>query len=245
MRKLMLVAVGLVSLSTASIAVAHGIDGHKSAKAVAGGFIATTAGRADTRSCTTTEGKTIEVTNGRWTGMASGDPDLAGPITIAAKSVINTTDGAGVVDGRLRIDVASGRDTTAAFSAVYDHGKIAGLVAGHAHDPGVRLVGNLSAAFTTAAGFSEGKIGGGTAGGSAVELGPGRCAPTKSPAERSEARGTVSAVSAMSVTVAGLTCTVPTALAAKLTGVKVGDRAEIRCSLSGGTNTLVRFEKKR
>ena len=244
MRKLMLVAVGLVSLSTTSLAVAHGIEGHKSAKAVAGTFVATTAARTDTRSCTTTEGKTIEVTNGRWSGTAVGDPDLSGPITIAAKSVINTTDGVGVVDGRLRIDVASGRDTSAGFSAVYDHGKIAGLLAGHAHDPGVRLLGNMSAGFTTAAGFSDGKIGGGTAGGSAVELGPGRCVSTKATAEKSEARGTVSAVSSSSITVAGLTCSVPADLASKLTGVKVGDRAAIRCSLTGGTNTLVRFEKR-
>jgi hypothetical protein len=243
MRKLMLVAVGLVSLSTASLAVAHGIEGHKSARAVAGTFSATTAGKSETRSCTTTEGKTIEVTNGRWTGTAAGDPDLAGPITIQAKSVLNTTDGVGVVEGRLRIDVASGRDTTASFSTVYDHGRIAGLAAGSAHDPGARLLGNLSAAFTTAGGFSDGKLGGGTAGGSAVELGPGRCASTKSTAERSEAKGTVSAISTTSITVAGLTCAVPASLAPKLTGVKVGDRAEIRCSLSGGTNTLVRFEK--
>jgi hypothetical protein len=244
MRKLMLFAVGLVSLSVASVAVAHGIDGHKSARAVAGTFAAGSGSRTETRSCTTTEGKTIEVTVGRWSGTASGDPDLAGAITIAAKSVLNTTDGVGVVDGRLRIDVASGRDTAAGFSAVYDHGKISGLLAGHAHDPAARLLGNLSAGFSTSGGFSDGKIGGGTAGGSAVALGPGRCASTKSPAERSEARGTVSAVSSSSVTVAGLTCTVPPSLASKLTGVKVGDRAEIRCSLSGGTNTLVRFEKR-
>src|SRR6266508_4755766 len=127
MRKLMLVSVGLVALSTSSLAVAHGIEGHKSAKAVAGTFSATTAARTETRSCTTTEGKTIEVTTGRWSGTAAGDPDLTGPIVVAARSVINTTDGVGVVEGRLRIDVASGRDTTAGFSAVYDHGKVAGL----------------------------------------------------------------------------------------------------------------------
>jgi hypothetical protein len=244
MRKLMLVSVGLVALSTASLAVAHGIEGHKSAKAVAGTFFASTAAKTETRSCTTTEGKTIEVTTGRWSGTAAGDPDLAGPIVVAARSVINTTDGVGVVEGRLRIDVASGRDTTAGFSAVYDHGKVAGLAAGSAHDPGARLIGNLSAGFTTAGGFTDGKIGGATAGGSAVELGPGRCASTKSTTERSEARGTVSAVSSSSITVAGLTCAVPADLASKLAGVKVGDRAEIRCTLSGSTNTLARFEKR-
>ena len=136
MRKLMLFAVGLVALATAGIAVAHGIEGGaKSAKAVAGTFSATTASKTSTRSCTTTEGKTIEVSQGRWTGAATGDPDLTGPITIEAKSTINTTDGVGVVEGALRIDVASGRDTRAAFSTVYDHGKVAGLAAGKGARP--------------------------------------------------------------------------------------------------------------
>lgn len=245
MRKLMLFAVGLVALATAGIAVAHGIEGGaKSAKAVAGTFSATTASKTSTRSCTTTEGKTIEVSQGRWTGAATGDPDLTGPITIEAKSTINTTDGVGVVEGALRIDVASGRDTRAAFSTVYDHGKVAGLAAGKAHDPSARLLGNLSADFATATGFANAKIGGGTAGGSALELGPSRCAPSKPSKEKSEARGTVTAVSPTSITVAGLTCAVPPDLASKVGELKVNDRAEIHCQLVSGTNTLQRVSKK-
>jgi hypothetical protein len=244
MRKLMLLAAGLVALATAGIAVAHGIVGAKSAKAVAGTFAATTASKTETRSCTTTDAKTIEVTHGRWTGTAAGDADLTGPLVVEAKSTINTTDGVGVVVGRFRIDVASGRDTSAGFSAVYDHGKLAGLAVGKAHEPSARLIANISAAFTTATGFSDGKIGA-SSGGSAVELGPARCTSSKAPSEHSEARGTVSAVSSSSITVAGLTCAVPSSLATKVADVKVNDRAEIRCSLISGTNTLVRFEKKR
>jgi hypothetical protein len=243
MRKLMLLAVGLVALATAGIAVAHGIEGAKTAKAVAGTFAATTVSKTETRSCTTTEAKTIEITQGRWTGTATGDADLTGPVVVQAKSTINTTDGVGVVEGRIRIDVASGRDTSAGFSAVYDHGKLAGLAVGQAHDPSARLIANVSAAFTTATGFSDGKIGA-SAGGSAVELGPTRCMSTKTPSERSDARGTVSAVSSSSITVAGLTCAVPSDLASKVADVKVNDRAEIRCALVSGTNTLVRIAKK-
>ncbi len=243
MRKLILLAAGLVALTITGMAVAHGI-GAKSAKAVAGTFAATTVSKTETRTCTTTDAKTIEITNGRWTGTATGDADLTGALTVAAKSTINTTDGVGVVEGRIRIDVASGRDTSAGFAAVYDHGKLAGLAVGSAHEPHARLLANISAAFSTTGGFTDGKVGGATAGGSAVELGPARCVPARAPKEHSEARGIVSAVSSSSITVAGLTCAVPSELASKVADVKVNDRAEIRCSLVSGTNTLVRIAKK-
>jgi hypothetical protein len=177
--------------------------------------------------------------------MAAGDPDLAGSIRIDARSVINTTDNIGRVTGRLRIDVASGGDTSAAFDAVYDHGKLAGLAEGHGHEPHAALIATLSAGFSAAGGFTDGKLGGGTAGGSAVELGPAKCRPVKTHPEKSEARGTVTALSPTSITVAGLTCAIPADLAQKAAGLKVGDRAEIRCSFTNGQNTLTKLEKKR
>lgn len=244
MRRLMLVAAGVAVLVAAGIAVAAGLHDGRSVKSVTGTFNATGASTA-TRSCTTSDGKTITVTNGRYTGMAAGDPDLAGAIRIDARSVVNTTDNVGTVEGKLRIDVASGEDTVAHFSAVYDHGTLAGLAAGHAQDPRVKLLANISAGFSAAGGFTGGKLGG-TTGGSAVELGPARCEPTKAKAEKSEARGTVSALSQTSITVAGLTCAIPADMAQKVNEkVKVGDRAEIRCALTNGQNTLVRLEKKR
>jgi hypothetical protein len=239
----MIAAVALVALAAVGIAAGH--DGGKTAKAVAGTFSAAPAA-STTKTCTTTDGKTIAVTNARYTGTAAGDPDLAGAIRIEARSVVNTTDGVGTIEGHLRIDVASGGDTVARFAAVYDHGKVAGLVDGRAHDPRARLIGNLSAGFSTTGGFTDGKIGG-SAGGSAVEVGPAKCEPAKTArAEKSEARGTVTAVSQSSITVAGLTCAVPASLAAKVTAsVKVGDRAEIHCSFTNGQNTLTKLETKR
>ena len=91
-------------------------------------------------------------------------------------------------------------------------------------------------------GLAGGKLGGGTNGGAAVELGPGNCRPTSAVKETSEARGIVAA-SGTSVTVASLTCTVPASLQAKVTSL-VGMRAEIHCALSGGVNNLVKIEKK-
>jgi hypothetical protein len=243
MRKLSVLAVGVLALSVSGLAVGMGLHGgSKTARLVAGTFNATTASQTFTRTCTTQDGKTIVVSHGKYTGLATGDPDLTGPITVFANSAVNTTDGVGVVRGRLKIDVAGSRHTVAHYDAVYDHGNIAGLARGHAHDPYVDLLSNLSAGFSTAGGFTSGKLGGATGPGSAVELGPTRCVPNRPPTEKSAARGTVSAVSSMSITVAGLTCAVPPPLAAKVATFKVGDRAEIHCQLTNGTNMLVRID---
>lgn len=240
MRKLTFAAVLVVALAATSIAVAHGIEGAKTAKAVAGTFTATQASTT-TRTCTTQDGKSISITDGKYTGTATGDADLTGNITLRARSVVNTTDNVGTVDGSFRIDVANSRDTTGAFSTVYSGGSIAGLAAGHAHEPKAKLVANLSATFAAATGFTNGKLGGGTAGGNAVEVGPGSCKPTQPTKEKSEARGTISALSATSITVAGLTCATPSDLTPKF---KAQDVVEIKCSLVNGANTLTRIEKK-
>ena len=120
MRKLILVAAGVAMLTTTGLALARGFDGAKSVRSVAGTFTATAASNSQTRACTTADGKTIATTNATYTGTASGDPDLSGPITLRVRSTINTTDGLGVVDGSLRIAV-SGGNTVARFDAVYDH----------------------------------------------------------------------------------------------------------------------------
>jgi hypothetical protein len=243
MRKVVLTMAGLAALVVTSVAVAHGIEGAKTAKAVAATFTAS-AGTTTSRSCTTTDGKTITVTNGKYTGTALGDADLAGAITLRVRSVINTTDRVGIVTGAFRIDV-SGRDTKGAFSTVYDNGGIAGLTTGRAHSRGARIVGNLSAAFDPATGFSGAKIGGGTSGGSAVELGTGSCKPSNPHPEHSAARGAVSALSTASVTVAGLTCTLPSSKSAEINAkFKTGDDVEIRCDFANGANTLTRIEKR-
>jgi hypothetical protein len=244
MRKLTFAAVVVVALVATSFAVAHGIEGAKSAKAVAGTFSATGTSTSS-KTCTTTDGKTIVVTDGKYTGVAAGDPDLTGPITLRARSVVNTTDNVGTVDGRFSIDVANGRNTDAVYSAVYDHGAIAGLAVGKAHQPNSKLIANLSAAFSAASGFTGAKLGGGTSGGSAVELGAGSCKPAHTTAERSEAHGVVTALSTTSITVANVTCTIPAEKSADVNAkLKVGDTAEIRCSVVSGTSTLTRYEKK-
>jgi hypothetical protein len=237
MKSLIIAAIAVAALTGAGVAVAHGSDGGaQSVSSVTGSFTATSVTGGDTRSCTTATGKTIASTKATYAGTASGSPDLTGPATIVARSTIDTTDGIGVVDGTLEIG-----KTRSHFSAVYDHGSIAGLATGHGATPHAQLVGNVSATFSTTAGFTAGKIGG-MAGGSAVELVPGGC---RSSHEASQAEGSVTAVSATSITVAGLTCSVPAALSTKVLALALGMRVEIKCSLSNGTATLVKIEAKK
>ncbi len=244
MRKLTFAAVMLVALVATSYAVANGIEGAKSAKAVAGTFSATGTSTSST-TCTTTDGKTIVATDGKYTGVAAGDADLTGPITLRARSVVNTTDNVGTVDGWFSIDVANGKNTDGTYSAVYDKGAIAGLASGKAHQSNSKLLANLSATFSAASGFSGGKLGGATAGGSAVELASGSCKSSKPTSEKSEAHGVVTALSTSSITVAFVTCTIPADKSADVNAkLKVGDTAEIHCSLVSGTNTLTSFSKK-
>lgn len=190
MRKLLIVAVCVTALATAGLAVGKGLKGSRTARLVAGTFVATTATHAETKTCTTADGKTLVMSHGRYSGLSTGDPDFTGPVTLDVHSVLNTTDDVGVVQGKLKVDVA-GKDTVAQFDAVYDGGKLAGLAHGHAHDPGVQVLANLSAGFSTAGGFTDGKLGG-SAGGSAVELGPGKCEaakPTKPAGENAKPKG--------------------------------------------------------
>ena len=167
------------------------------------------------------------------------------PSQLRAHSVLNTTDGVGVVSGALRIDQSAGRDTEAVYSAVYDHGALAGLAAGRGHGPAARLLANLSATFSATSGFTGGKLGGGTAGGAAVELGGSSCRPSHPTSEKSEAHGTITDLSTGSITVAGLTCAIPSDKSSDVNAkFKTGDVAQIRCSLVGTVNTLTDIRGK-
>jgi hypothetical protein len=236
MKRLALVGAVGAALVVAGIAVAHS-NGNQSVTKVTGSFAATTvSGKTDTKTCTTTDNKTLSMTHSTWTGSASGPADLTGAVKIDAHSLINTTDNVGKVDGRLTITPSAGGKTDLHFTGVYDNNAVAGLATGHSATPGLQVVANLSSGFTTTGGFTGGLLGG-TSGGSAVELGPGHCAPNKPVHENSKADGTITALTTTSITVAGLTCSVPTSLTTKAGTFHVGDRVHIECSL--GTLTKI------
>jgi hypothetical protein len=243
MRTFVLVSACVLALAAAGLAVGKSLDGIKSATAVSGNFTATTASKVQTRTCTAANGKTLVSSNGTYTGTSTGSPDLTGNVTLQARSLINSTDDVGSVAGTLKIAPASGAATEAHFDAVYSGGQLAGLATGHAQAPHAKLLANISSGFSAAGGFTGGKLGGGTNGGAAVELGPGQCRPSQAVKQTSEADGPITAVSATSITVANVTCVVPAGLQSLVSSLTVGTHVEIRCTVSGATSTLVKVEK--
>jgi hypothetical protein len=247
MRRLIWAAVGVVALLGAGIAVAHEGES-KSVIKVSTQFTAGTGADVRTSTCTGSDG-TYVTTRGRWTGTAvnaSGDAALNGNVTIDAQALVNTTTGVGTVEGRLRIDTSDGKHTGVNFDAVYSGGHVTGLAEGRGSS-GQKLIANLSADWASATGFQSGKLGGGTAGGDAVELSPGGCRPAPQPKpETIQAHGAVSlGANNATVTVAGVTCNVPSNLASAVGSLHNGDRIEIKCLSASGTNTLLHVSGER
>jgi hypothetical protein len=237
MRRIGWISALVVALVATGAALAHGFDS-KSVKAVSATFTATSASDVRTSTCTGSDG-TYVTTHGTYAGTATGEPTLSGPITIVADSLVNSTTNVGTVSGRLRVDV-SGGGAGASFTAVYANGSITGLAVGHAGAPYAGLIANLSAGFSGSGGFSSGMLGGGTSGGTAIEIASGGCNPVAPPQpDKIQVHGSVSAVSSSSITAAGVTCTnSSSSLAGVLANIHTGDRVEMTCTVSGGTTTL-------
>jgi hypothetical protein len=245
MRRLVWITVAVVALAGAGMAVAHDGFGTKSVTSVSATFSATSASVVKTSTCTGSDG-TYASTRATYTGAAAnaaGDPNLGGPITLDTQSLVNTTTGVGTMSGRLRIGSSPSR-VDAQFDAVISNGNVVGLAEGHAQDPHSQLIANISASYTATGGFVNGFIGHGAGGGDAVETAAGGCRPTPTPKpDTIVVRGAVSGVPGTTITAAGVTCTIPSSLAASVAALKLvaGSQVEMTCTASGGTNTLVKI----
>jgi len=239
MRKLIWIATAVLALAGVGMAVAQACDSG-SVSAVSATFTATSAGSVKTSTCTAADG-TYAKTDAEYTGTAaSSEPSLNGPVTIDARSLINTTTGYGVVTGSMRF--GNGGDNAGThFEAVYSNGNIAGFAEGNSHNPQSELLANLSGAYSATGGFTNGMLGGGTSGGSAVLVSQGGCRPVPAPRpDTIKVHGAVSAVSSTSITAAGVTCSIPTSLQAVVAGLNLttGSEVDMKCTASSGTNTL-------
>ena len=246
MRKLSWILVAaLAALAATGAAVAHGFGG-RSVDAVAATFSATQVSAKKTWTCTNDAGVWLR-TVATYTGSASGDEDLGGPVKLRVESVVNEAKNVGVVEGQLRIDT-SGRDTVTHLTAVYQGGRIAGIAHGQARQPNGRVVANVSAAFSPDAGFTDGKLGGGTAGGAAVEVMRGACKPVTPQKAIVRAKGTVTANSTTSLTVRygkrELTAKVPSSLANSVAALHNGDKVSIVAARIDGDYVLVVMRKR-
>jgi len=241
MRRLILITAAGLALLGAGIAVAHE-GGGKSVKQVAATFTATTGSNVQTSTCTGSDNVTYTTTRGRWTGTVAttapaGDTSLSGNATVDAEFIVNSS-GDGFVSGKLRIDGAN--HTSAGFEGVVSGGShIAGLAEGRGSAPWSKLVANISADWSSAGGFTNGKLGGGTAGGNAVVITSGGCQPPRPPKpETVQAHGNIT-INGSVVSVAGVNCNVPAGF--DISKFKTGDRVEIKCTSASGVNTLARI----
>ena len=243
MRRMILVTAAGLLLVGAGVAFAHGF-GDKAVVQTSATFEATSTSNLRTATCTGADG-TYAKSHATYAGsMASSEPSLNGTARIDASSFVNTTTGVGVVWGEVRVDTADKKDTKVHFEGVLTHGSVVGLAEGRTrpgHDK-VELLANLSADYSAADGFRNGKVGGGTAAGDAVLVTSGGCHAPKPPKppkpEQVKARGAITAVSSTSISVAGVTCDVPAELQSAVAKLKVGDVVHIECNVANGTTTL-------
>lgn len=250
-RTIVIALVAAVALTTAGIAVAT--LGPSGVSATTATFSAARS-HGETRTCTG-NGSTYEITRGRYVGtidFAEPNNELDGPLTIDARSVLNTTTGIGYVDAWVR-----GRDGDRTVrgrlvGTLDGSGKVDGFFQGRAsHRSGV-LLGAVSATFTAAGGFADGRLGNGTTSLPAVLVGK-PCTSTKPAgiAVRLLVRGDVAAIAPDAITVnprdgsPAQSCKLKAGVSPSTAGIAVGSKVEIRCGLVQGEMTLLKLKSRR
>jgi hypothetical protein len=161
---------GFIAVACTGVAVAIAAGHPATIKSVDATFTATTIKNRTVQTCTGDNGDSYEVTHATYTGESSSDESrLDGPIEIRVKSIYNTTKDLGSLEGNVKVkkpehgDKAHGK-----LSAVNTDGTLEGFLKGGVHDPGGKLFANASAGFTSAGGFTDGKLGTGSATNTAI-----------------------------------------------------------------------------
>lgn len=208
--------------------------------------------RAETRTCSGPDG-TYEITSGRYAGTAVGSDPLNGPIVLQVKSVYNTTESLGWIEGWFQVrrggdDLRSHGRFWATLGA---GGAVNGFVHGLVNRNAAALFGGLTATFTPSGGFTTGKLGGGGAQVNAAVTAGRPCVTTKTHVVvRLIVHGQVEALSAGSITVKprdgspAQTCAIKPGLSGSTREIEAGDTVELRCGIVDGTMTLLRLKKR-
>lgn len=227
----------LVALVGAGLGIAAKRDQGTTAVAFA---LSGTSGDARTHTCTGVDGTYVR-TRARYTGTATGLYDGAS-VRIRLESTVNTTKGLGVASGHVRIR-SDRLEAKANLVGTIEGSTLTGVLRGRdvrGADRG-RLIANFSATLGT--GTIALTAGGGAADNDAVLFGGRGCGRVL----LSGALGTVSAISATSITVTtsggSVTCSLTAEQAARLAGrIVVGHRVSIRCDADA---KLVRIDRRR
>lgn len=232
--------IAAVALVGAGLAVAAKRD--KGTTAAAFSFAGTSGDSVRTRTCTGVDG-TYVLTRALYTGTATGLYNGAAA-RLRLESTVNTTEGIGIASGSLHLRSDDSLQAKARLVGVIEGGTLTGVLVGHdvrGSDRG-RLIANFSA--TLGAGSIALTAGSGTADNDAVLFGGTGCGHHS---VLTGALGTVSAISATSITVAtsggNVTCSLTAEQAARLADrIEVGDRVSIRCDADA---KLVRIDRHR
>ena len=159
--------------------VAWANHGSQSTQAAAADFTATSVSQIRSSTCVGSDG-TYQDTTATYTGTAtSSDPRLSGPVEIRTRSVVNTTEGLGWLDGSIRVR-GSSAGAYASIRGAIANGNVVGLVNGNGdHYGGGKLVATFSSPFSQNAGFTSGHLGSGTATNAGVFFTQGSCTKMK------------------------------------------------------------------
>ena len=261
MRKTLIIALGAaVALVSAAVAMA--------AVFTASGVSATTAtfstdkvDHMKSRSCTGGDGKAFTLTKGRYTGPLAdftnpGGPgnELDGPVSIDAHTTYSTTDGLGYVDGSFRVKDDDTR-LNGKFWGTLRGDQLVGFISASSRGHHARVIGNLSATFNPATGFTNGAIGEGSSTGVLAVLAGPVCKPPKpKPAPHAKLTRVSGEVDAVGNGDVGSTITVKTkgpkfaictrdATSPVTVGFVKGDKVEMKCELVGAVWTLRELKK--
>lgn len=182
----------LAVVGTAGIALA-GPSGSRTTKSVSATFTATTVKHSKTTTCTGSDG-TYAVTHATYTGSStSSDPRLNGTLVVDVESVLNTSSNLGTLKGHFHIRNSSSGTADGSLTGVLSGGTLQGLATGHVHGPRPSkgsppsppmlpgaLLGNVTASFSAAGGFTSGSLGSGSGTDTATVM-SGSCPRTPKP----------------------------------------------------------------
>jgi hypothetical protein len=252
-RALVLTAVAAAALGTAGVAVATlGFSGTQTVTAT---FNAAR-DRAETKTCTGADG-TYEIVRGRYAGEAdSSVAALDGPLTLNVTSVYNTTEKAGWITGSIRVRRGSasddrnfdGRLVGTLTEGSGDTRVLDGFATGRIGGRYADVVGNVTASFSAAGGFANGKLG---EGGANLALMVGKACVKPAPVSvHLVVRGEIQALSSTSISVvprdgsSTQTCAIKEGTSPSTSRFETGDEVEMRCGLVGGAMTLVKLSRR-
>ena len=247
MPKPVLIAAGAAAaLATAAVAVAATFTASGITNTTAT-LNTTTATDVKTRTCTGGDGKAFTITDARYAGTADftnpGLPgnEFDGPLTVHARTTVDSATHLGVVDGSFKVNDGDNR-LSGRFTGVVDaNGNLSGFLTGKSHGNHATVVGTLGGTFSTATGLT-GKLGTVNLTPNAVLVGPvckGKPKPEPpKPAPNSKRfhiEGTLAIngnpPTSLTVTAKGpttATCNLDGSSPA-LTGFAAGDRVEMAC----------------